>query len=821
MTETDKSVKIRRKAGTNSKGVVTVFVIMIMVPVVVFTGIFVDFTRFKFVSSQAIMAADSYAEGVLGTYDNVLKQLYGLFSVSSREEGKAAIETVKQNVLYSFNPKADAEFEHVGHMPYANTDVELVHTNVEGATLQNENVFLTQIGDFMRFRIIEEMVEGSGILDAIEGIQSAAADSKAVETYSEIGDSSTRVLKLISWYYEQLESIEAYPGYIDGLKTNYYACQNLIRDTINSTQYAKYWEYRQRREEIDAAKAYAQVSYQLGGEINEELIDLAKEFEGIDDTYWEGVKGDLEQLRAAANVDNQAISFATAGQKISQLGTYAGEIEDGMNNLVDKRNELVNEELPNCSEALRAGICEEIEGLEDITEMKGNFKAVHVNIEDINQDTAKNVDNRQEYDEKLVILDQKIQEFKNLMLEPGTIVSEEEIQFEWYHFEENPMDKDFYNQLTKLCSVQEKKEHDESQKRIDSADKKSENTMKEIKEDSETPPQRSIGDLAGQLQLAGGAGEGEIGVVGDLGWSDTGNRLLAKFLLTSYNAKMFTSRVTGKPPQEDEETVSDADYKDYSLTGVEMTDQIHYLYKAELEYLFGGNTDSKKNWNATRNTICSVRMAFNFASTYAIEPVDTAIDTVAKAAEVAATASGIPGAGVLARIATSAALRGAVAGIETAMEWKQLKNRESVLLYKNRINDLEAIEELREVLPEMAGSGSAGTSTKKGLEVKLSYEDYLYLLMLLTVDTSTLVDRTCDLITLNVNQSQNSGDVLTNLEFKMSETVTAIESTCKVKMDFLVVPDAYLNMFLADTEANTIIQSWENRYTGFSLIRGY
>ena len=78
-----------------NQGVITAFVTMIMVPVVVFTGIFVDISRFKFCSSQAIMAADAYAEGVLGTYDNVLKELYGLFSITQDEEALEAIEDIE------------------------------------------------------------------------------------------------------------------------------------------------------------------------------------------------------------------------------------------------------------------------------------------------------------------------------------------------------------------------------------------------------------------------------------------------------------------------------------------------------------------------------------------------------------------------------------------------------------------------------------------------------------------------------------------------------------------------------------------------------
>ena len=66
----------------NGRGFITVFVTLIMVPVVVCTGTMVDAARLKLYSSQAAMAADAYGEVVLSEYDNLLKELYGLFSVT-------------------------------------------------------------------------------------------------------------------------------------------------------------------------------------------------------------------------------------------------------------------------------------------------------------------------------------------------------------------------------------------------------------------------------------------------------------------------------------------------------------------------------------------------------------------------------------------------------------------------------------------------------------------------------------------------------------------------------------------------------------------
>ena len=198
-----------------NQGVITAFVTLIMVPVVVFTGIFVDMSRFKFCSSQAIMAADSYSEGVLSIYNNILKELYGLYAISTHEKGKVLIDAMDDYAKYSFNPAADKDFGVAGHMPYASTDVEVSHTNVEGATLSNSNVLLTQVADFMQYRIVGEMVKDSGILDALDKIQKTDDDSAAVEIFSDMGESSADALAGIQRYYEYLEEIDAYLEYKD------------------------------------------------------------------------------------------------------------------------------------------------------------------------------------------------------------------------------------------------------------------------------------------------------------------------------------------------------------------------------------------------------------------------------------------------------------------------------------------------------------------------------------------------------------------------------------------------------------------------------
>ena len=194
--------KTRGKAGQRAgqKGMITVFVTLMMVPVVVITGCMADFARIKLYSSQAVMAADAYGEAILSEYDNLLKELYGLFSVTQNEEGLAAIEELKSYAENSFSPNQDGRGLS-GFMPYESADVDLVYEKVEGASLSNNNVLMTQISDFMKYRIAEEVLADDSILDTLSSFDSMDNDMDAMEQRNELTESSQDALEEISNYY--------------------------------------------------------------------------------------------------------------------------------------------------------------------------------------------------------------------------------------------------------------------------------------------------------------------------------------------------------------------------------------------------------------------------------------------------------------------------------------------------------------------------------------------------------------------------------------------------------------------------------------------
>ena len=72
----------KRGGRMGNRGAVTVLVTLLLIPSVFLTGFLTDLARVKLYGNQGAMAADSYAEAVLANYDGLLKDLYGLFSVT-------------------------------------------------------------------------------------------------------------------------------------------------------------------------------------------------------------------------------------------------------------------------------------------------------------------------------------------------------------------------------------------------------------------------------------------------------------------------------------------------------------------------------------------------------------------------------------------------------------------------------------------------------------------------------------------------------------------------------------------------------------------
>ena len=836
-----KQMKIRKKRR-HDRGIITVFATLMMVPTVAITGILVDVSRLKLYSSQAVMAADSYGSAVLSEYDHLLKQLYGLFSVTQNEEGLEALQTYAEYTGYSFNPNGDDQ-GFSGFMPYDDAELDIQYEKVEGASLSNPDVLMTQVGDFMRFRIVEEVMSGTGILDTLGEFDSMDSDMEVMEKRTELTDSSTEILEAIGKYYAELKKLAAYPNYIAGLKQAAESLAGTLNETVDSEEYELYYFYKHHADAIEAIITEIEEGEETSEpEPEEEEEDEEEEEErpwGVFDLsdkediytrytefdvhrYEENLLRDVQNgVDAASNFDSTPIDFDSVNSTINELKTLAQNISITIGILEQKVNDL-EAKLPDCSPEVAEGIRNEIRELQDLLAYKDEFMNTCALIEN-HGCREQNEQNRTNMETVSEALRQAGNDVLSGEARPDDKDWPESVSLEWYNFRD---DKDtFYLELQQLCESGSggKGDKDEGDEEIDKANASQEEAMRELEASEESTDARdSAEELAGQLQ-SGGSTEESVPDLTDYfsgglsfsGLSQAGGSLLNKYLLTNYDFGMFSSRVTGiEPEEEDEDEGSqlpaaqgeEEEYADYSLTGIKMSKDVNYLYGAELEYL-----------NKSRNIICGVRLTLNFASTYTIKEVNKVIKDIADIAAATASATAVGAAAApLIRIAVSGALRLAAATIETAADWSSLMEREDVVFFKRKLADLESLDKLKELLPNMETSGDSKKSRPM-----FSYEDYLHVLLYFLVDDNTLLSRTANLITLNVNQAQNEGDTLTELDFTMEDTVTAVKSTCKVKLDFVIVPDSIADLFYSGTDTGSVIESVEDRYYGYSVIRGY
>lgn len=807
-------------------GIITVMVTLLMVPMVVISGLMVDASRIKMYSSQAAMAADSYAEAVLSEYEYILKDIYGLYSVTQEEELSKIAEEMEEYAKLSFQPNGkDSSF--TGFMPYKNADVDFSCEAQEGASLSNEVVLMTQISQFMKYRIAQILLENSDLLEQVGNVNASEADLEAIEARENLTETGNKVLDKMKAYYDCLEKINDYPSYIAQRKDFYKYYANVLKNEAKTDEYELYYKYRQAEKKKENHETLTDEEIELlEGDTTEleEYVDELKE----DET--------LKRAKEKANTieGGKLSSFDNINGFISQLESKAYDVTNSIFELENVVNDY-KQKIEACEdETQKKNMRSEIENLEKIMEQKDNFINIYQSIENVNHDTQKNNENISKYVDKVNILDEYYDDLLKGDLDPNTTKNwEYVISLQWYSFRENGTYNSFYQNLEQMFkSESSKNAKKEADKKIEELKKETAEADKVLEEDEETNA-RSISDIPGLSASLIQATEasGELKKFTDYfadgfsfqGLKNLGSRAVDQVMVSCYDFEMFSSRVSGQEPKtaqkdstesnESEETNSSGDYKDYTLTQVEMNRDANYMYQAEIEYLIAGKSSSKDNLNEVRNVICGVQGTLNFLSTFRINEINQLIEASSNAIA-AATGPAAP----VVKIAVSGAMRLAIASLITVDDWTMLKQRESIVMLKKSLPDIsDSVKERIEAITGRSLEQNTGNSS-----FKISYEQYAFVLMCLLTSSSDLMQRTSDLITLNVNQAkaEKGAEITADLSFKMKDTVTAVKTTCKVKSEIAITPQKQRESFLGD-EGKGIIDRVGKRYWGYSVVRGY
>jgi len=182
----------------NTKGAVTVFVTLLLLPAVLVSGTAVDLARIHTARSIIQDANQLAANSALTQYDSLLHDLYGIFAVSENDPILAAMldEYIKVSVFGE--PGQDKRLGTLQLFYGSNITMdEPLFT--DDKNLRNEDVLRRQIEEYMKFRapviIVKDILEllgsntfkeDAGVIDDKLGIE--AAISEIYEKYKQLYD---------------------------------------------------------------------------------------------------------------------------------------------------------------------------------------------------------------------------------------------------------------------------------------------------------------------------------------------------------------------------------------------------------------------------------------------------------------------------------------------------------------------------------------------------------------------------------------------------------------------------------------------------------
>lgn len=513
--------KENKKKRTGSHGIITVFLTLMMVPVVAISSVMVDVARLNLYSSQAVMAADTYGDAVLSEFDNLLKELYGLFSVTQNKEGLEAVNKLADTVGYSFNPVGDGKALS-GFMPYKDADVKISYEKVDGASLSNNNVLMTQISDFMKYRIVEQVMDENGILSSLGEFETVDDDMDAIKKRKEISEKSQKAMEDIQDYYDTLKAIAAYPDYLDGLERRFVAYSDKLEAVVKSEEYEKYTYYLEHQEEIEAAQEMfdseeedtdtESSSSEDDPEDAEKVADMADLYDKYKDFDVDEYLDDLEiELLVYENPltdpKGEPINFDNAGEAISALRVQTVMLDNTLKTLKEQVREL-KEQLVDCSDDIREGIEAEIKDLEDILKLSDQFQEVYDLIEPTNQDKLKNERNKSDLAYEVGELKDVREKILSGEIEAGTDRTwKSKVWGQWYDFRDDK--GEFYQELQKFCEggASGKGDKDAGDKKIDEAKKAQEKAEEELNKPEQTKARNIPDGIAAQLKSGGATGD--------------------------------------------------------------------------------------------------------------------------------------------------------------------------------------------------------------------------------------------------------------------------------------------------------------------------
>jgi len=246
-----------------TRGVITVFLVLILVPTLVVSAILVDGSRMVSARTISQEASDLAALSVLSDYHTTLKEDYGLFAINDKDKVQDMFQECLKATLQSSGLSEESYSEQVwgalkGALGAPNSykgktflnlyDFQLEQLSVTPLfTLANKDVLQNQIVEYSKYRGLYVISERLGLLNQISGIASEAKEQEkaadVIEDKMDVDQKNAKADAVLAQAKKWIEEINGKLSGTDSQKDQYFsylsdymAVQAGVEDLSNSTK---------------------------------------------------------------------------------------------------------------------------------------------------------------------------------------------------------------------------------------------------------------------------------------------------------------------------------------------------------------------------------------------------------------------------------------------------------------------------------------------------------------------------------------------------------------------------------------------------------
>jgi len=842
----------------NTKGAVTVFITLLLIPAILVSGTAVDLARMHTARSIVQDANQLAANSVLTQYDALLNDLYGLFGVAEDDPilGQLLNEYIEVSIFGD-----SGQDRSIGTLQLfygSNISVEEI-VFAEEKHLRNEDVLRRQIEEYMKFRGPVIIVQD--ILDALgsNGSNTYKEDTGVISDKLEIEGAIAELYEKYKELYEAIVAADKCTQAIGGIAgvTVAPVSRNLteiLEEFIHLRECYEAWEKAVEDENNVAADDHAARYRAILANIRSRTVG------GQTGSNWSNGgwrnRGNPQGLnvtveRAVVRADDHKPKFDAVVNISRQIDSMNAELRRKVDEFEERvMNGGCNEEL---KEALtqRTGTppksiierykdilsWDDLESLATIYKDNGYHYIDEVVKPMLESAMYRNKDNpsgasltREQLEN--IITDSSFNLSSATSAERSRAAtfarySRENVAYNmppgFLRYRESGDDnKTFFEELEQMMNQPDippvKLFDDQEEAGGKDAEEKQKNMINQLLDIVEEAYAGLTNDPLGAMHVRGGTlsdvekmemrkideiiPQSSNSSVSDVISDPMGSITAAAdyLLLLTYCTSMFSNYTTARPETigKSRDEIGDIDFPK-TITGIPLSPEVNYFFQSEWEYLYNGDYNASNNLSAVTKLIFLIRLVCNYITVFSVSEVNTIVNGIRTA---------FLWNPVLALILSELA-RAAFVAAESAIDVANLRSGRKVPLIKSAqrgewiCSPSGITKALKNISTET--TGDSNQSNEKGL----TYSNYMMFFFiakgLFGSDAGTeITARTADLIEWNVINYENNifsdeGNMTDALSdesrFKLDDMKTDFSITTTVDMRMLFLSMVFAQNF--------------------------